>query len=98
MRGKGVSQHVTIDPLLQAGGIRSPLDEFLQTGFMPEAMLKFHRKLYSLVRKYYKQGLQDFEMKDRVIAEMSEYRTWHNFSEMGRVIGYVYREIENDSF
>jgi len=65
---------------------------------VPEAMLRFHRQLYGLVRKYYQQGMQDFEMKDRIIAEMSEYRTWHNFSEMGRVIGYVYREVEKDSF
>ncbi len=65
---------------------------------VPEAMLRFHRKLYDLVMKFYRDGQQDYEMKDRIVNEMSEYRDWHNFSEMGRVIGYVYREIEKDDF
>ena len=65
---------------------------------VPEQMLVFHEKLYGLVKRFYQEGMQDYEMKDRIIDEMAEYKDWHNFNEMGRVVGYVYREIESDSF
>lgn len=37
-------------------------------------------------------------MKDKIIDEMAEYRTWHNFNEMGRVISFVYQEVERENF
>jgi len=65
---------------------------------VPETALKFLLQLNSSVTRYFKQGLQDYEMKDKIIHEMNEYRDWHNFSEMGRVIGFAYQEIERDNF
>lgn len=65
---------------------------------VPESSLRFLRKLEALVTKYYKQGLADYEMKDQILEEMAEYRDWHNFSEMGRVITFVFKEVERDNF
>ena len=65
---------------------------------VPESALQFLQRLNTSVTRYFKQGLQDYEMKDRIISEMSEYRDWHNFDEMGRVISHVYQEVERDNF
>lgn len=65
---------------------------------VPESTLHFLQKLTALVTKYFKQGLLDYEMKNRIIEELAEYRDWHNFNELGRVISFVYREVEQDSF
>ena len=37
-------------------------------------------------------------MKDAVIKEMDEYRDWYNFNELGRVITFVYQEVEKENF
>lgn len=65
---------------------------------VPDASLRFLEELYVLVTKYYKQGLADYEMKDKVIRDMAKYKDWDNFNEMGRVISFVYREIEKENF
>lgn len=65
---------------------------------VPEASLDFLMKLRESVARYYKQGLTDFEMKDKVINDLSEFKNWHNFKEMGRVISYVYQEVEQEAF
>ena len=65
---------------------------------VPEASLRFLVKLRESVTRYYNQGLSDFEMKEKVIKDLSEFKDWHNFKEIGRVIAYVYQEVENDNF
>ena len=65
---------------------------------VPDASLRFLEELYVSVTKYYKQGLADYEMKDKVIRDMAKYKDWDNFNEMGRVISFVYREIEKENF
>ncbi|MDH5661004.1 MAG: hypothetical protein OEY65_08385, partial [Gammaproteobacteria bacterium] len=65
---------------------------------VPEMSLRFLVKLQESVTRYYNQGLSDFEMKEKVIKDLSEFKDWHNFNEMGRVIAYVFQEVENDSF
>lgn len=65
---------------------------------VPEAALRFLEKLRGSVSKYYKQGLADYEMKDAVINELAEYRDWYNFNELGRVITFVYQEVEKENF
>lgn len=65
---------------------------------VPETSLRFLVKLRESVTRYYNQGLSDFEMKEKVIKDLSEFKDWHNFKEMGRVIAYVYQEVENDNF
>lgn len=65
---------------------------------IPEASLQFLEQLYASVQKYYDQGLSDYEMKQKVIDDLAEYKDWYNFNEMGKVISYLYLEIENNSF
>lgn len=65
---------------------------------VPEATLRFLEKLRASVSKYYKQGMADYEMKDAVIKDMNEYRDWTGFNELGRVITYVYQEVEKENF
>jgi len=65
---------------------------------LPESSLAFLGILYASVEKYFNNGLNDFEMKDQVIADLKEYRDWNNFEEIGRVISHVYLEIEQTSF
>lgn len=65
---------------------------------VPEATLRFLETLHGAVTKYYEQGLADFEMKDRVIDDLAEFRDWHNFEEIGRVITYIYQEVEQENF
>lgn len=65
---------------------------------VPEATLRFLEKLRAAVSKYYKQGMADYEMKDAVIKDMNEYRDWYSFNELGRVITYVYQEVEKENF
>ena len=65
---------------------------------MVERQLHFLRDLLAAVEKYYEQGLSDYEMKDLVMRDLSDYGQWFNFSEIGRVIAYIYLKVEEDSF
>lgn len=65
---------------------------------IPESSLEFLVKLSESVTRYYKQGLTDFEMKEKVTKDLSKFKNWHNFNEIGRVISYVYQEVESDNF
>ena len=44
----------------------------------------------------YKQDLAAYEMQDSIIKELAECSDWYNFNEMGRVITFVYQEVERD--
>ena len=65
---------------------------------MPESTLRFLERLRASVTKHYKQGLAAYEMQDSIIKELAEYSDWYNFNEMGRVITFVYQEVERDHF
>lgn len=65
---------------------------------VPLESLHFLEQLYAAVSKYHKQGLSDFEMKRSVMQDLAQYQHWQNFEELGKVISYVYLEIEADSF
>lgn len=65
---------------------------------VPEASLKFLETLYSSVHKYYDQGMADYEMKNKVVSDLKEFKDWNNFDEIGRVINYTYQEIERENF
>jgi glyoxylase-like metal-dependent hydrolase (beta-lactamase superfamily II) len=65
---------------------------------VPEASLRFLETLYTSVKKHYDEGLQDFEMKDKVSAEMAAFSNWFNFEELGRLISFVYLQIEEENF
>ena len=65
---------------------------------LPESSLAFLEILYGSVKKYFDNGLSDFEMKDQVTTDLKKYQDWNNFEEIGRVISHVYLEIEQASF
>lgn len=65
---------------------------------IPESTLRFLETLYASVTHYFNQGLQSYEMKDKVIDDLAEYQGWSNFNEMGRVINFVFQEVEQDNF
>jgi len=60
---------------------------------------KFINDLKSGVKKYFEQGLSDYEMKAKVIKALSQYQDWTGFDEnIGRMISLAYLEVENESF
>lgn len=65
---------------------------------MVRRQLTFLQDLLAAVENYYEHGLSDYEMKDKVVGDLSAYKDWFNFSEIGRVISYVYLKVEEDSF
>ena len=65
---------------------------------IPEASLLFLETLYASVTKYFKQGLESFEVKKKVRVDLEKYKDWNNFQEIDRVINFVYQEVERDNF
>ena len=60
-----------------------------------QALLKLLR---ASVKKYYDQGLSDFEMKDKVMRDLDAYKDYYDFDNLGRVINAAYLQIETESF
>ena len=59
----------------------------------------FYYQLRGVVGKYYEQGLMDYEMKPKVVAELDKYRNWNAFDrQIGLYISQVIAELENESF
>lgn len=59
----------------------------------------FITSLKDEVKKYYDQGMTDFEMKPKVINALSKYKSWSGFDEnIGRLINLAYLEVENEAF
>jgi hypothetical protein len=54
--------------------------------------------LRASVKKYYDQGLSDFEMKDKVMRDLDAYKDYYDFDNLGRVINAAYLQIETESF
>jgi glyoxylase-like metal-dependent hydrolase (beta-lactamase superfamily II) len=59
----------------------------------------FYQQLRSVVGKYYEEGLMDYEMKPKVIADLGKYKDWHAFdTQIGPYISQVIGELEKESF
>ena len=65
---------------------------------IPEATKRFLDILYTSVERYYNDGLQDFEMRDKVVEDLAEFSSWRGMDEIGRVISFVYQEVEAAEF
>ena len=65
---------------------------------VPESALRFVKELRAAVTKYYKQGMSAADMKAPITKDLQAYKDWRNFSELGRIITYVYLEVEQDVF
>ncbi len=68
----------------------------------PELINEFGRiyqQLRTVVGKYHEQGLMDYEMKPKVVAELAEYRQWNGFEQqIGPYISQLITELEAESF
>jgi len=61
--------------------------------------LAYLKTLNSSVKKYFTQGTSDFDMKDKVIADLKPYQKWADFdSEIGRLISLAYLQVEAEAF
>ena len=59
----------------------------------------FYQQLPVVVGKYYEQGLMDYEMKPKVVADLGKYKSWHAFdTQIGPYISQVIGELEKESF
>jgi len=55
--------------------------------------------LYGSVKKYYAQGLSDFDMKEKVVADLKPYQKWATFeTEVGKLISLAWLQVEQTSF
>jgi len=48
------------------------------------------------VKRRFEAGLTDFEMKDKVIADMAALKDWDNFDDIGHAISHAYLRVEQD--
>ncbi len=65
---------------------------------IPQATLRFLDTLYKSVHRYYKQGMQDFEMRDKVAKDLAEFSDWAGMDNLGRLISFIYQQVEADDF
>jgi hypothetical protein len=66
---------------------------------LPENFRRYLETLYNTVKKYYDEGMSDFEMKDRVAAALNEYSGWDGFDDqLGKHISIAYLQIEAAEF
>lgn len=68
-----------------------------------QAMVKEYRdymdSLVTSVKTYYEEGLSDYEMKEKVVADLARFKKWTGFEdELGRHIGLAYLELEEQMF
>ena len=92
----------------QIAAIRSvlelPVDHFVpgrgRTGgkSLPRRAATFLQALYRGVVRYYDAGLPDFEMLPRLRSDLARFRQWYDFHALGRVVSFLYLQVENDRF
>jgi len=64
-----------------------------------DAYLVYLNAFYTTVKKYYDQGISDFDMKDKVVAGLKPYHKWALFdAEIGKLISLAYLQIETEAF
>lgn len=66
---------------------------------LAEGYRDYLKALLASIKKYYDQGMSDFEMKDKVVADLAAYKDWAMFdSEMGKLISLAYLKVEAEAF
>ena len=65
---------------------------------IPEATKRFLEVLYSSVQKYYDEGLSDFEMRDKVVGDLKEFKDWSGYEGIGRLISFIFQQVEAAEF
>jgi len=54
--------------------------------------------LYGGVKRYYKDGLSDFEIAERLKVDLAAYKQWYDFDKLGGVVSQMYLQIESANF
>jgi len=66
---------------------------------LPKLQREYFNTLYSLVEKYNEEGLEDFEMKPKIEAALSQFKDWSGFEdELGKHISLAKLEVEKAEF
>lgn len=66
---------------------------------MPYAYSDYLKSLRSIVKQLYDEGIEDYEMKPRIIEALADYSNWTGFDlRLGPHISRVYLEIEQEEF
>jgi glyoxylase-like metal-dependent hydrolase (beta-lactamase superfamily II) len=61
--------------------------------------LEYLQTIYKWTKKFYNEGLSDFEMKKKIIPKLAKFKSWVGFyDEVGRHISISYLEIEESEF
>ena len=66
-------------------------------------LIKNFSTIYKMLRdevaQYYKAGLQDYEMKPKIVEKFKKYRHWSGFdNQIGRYVNQAKIELEDESF
>ncbi len=65
---------------------------------LPRRAAAFLQALYDSVGRYYDAGLTDFEMVPRLRDDLVRFRQWYDFTALGRVVAFLYLQIEAERF
>ncbi len=65
---------------------------------IPKAAMTVLQVLYESVEQHYEAGLADYEMKEKVSADLSAFSEWFNFDQLGRMISFVFLQVESADF
>ena len=66
---------------------------------VPERFRSYLEILYTSVKRYYEEGMSDFEMKTQVAEALKDYADWSGFDEqIGKHISLAYLQIEEAEF
>lgn len=60
--------------------------------------LQFLRTIHGSVKRYYLAGLKDYEMRDNVAKDLSEFSGWFGMDQLGRLISHIYLQVEEAEF
>jgi len=64
-----------------------------------EGYRDYLKALYVEVKKYYDQGMSDFDMKPKVAEALARFRAWKDFEDqLGKHISLAYLQVEADAF
>ena len=50
------------------------------------------------MKRYYEEDMEDFEMRDKVVEDLGEFKDWSGFDQIGKLISNVYLQVEAAEF
>ena len=61
-------------------------------------MQYFHSLKGRCITESAEQDMEDFEMYDLVVKDLAEFKDWSGFDQIGKLISYVYQQVEATEF